>query len=375
MSMLIDSFLRILALVRKELLAVLKDPRSRVTLFLPPILQSLLFGYAASYDLANVPYAVLDQDGGAAAHDLIARFDGSGVFRQVATLYRADDIASLIDNRRALLVIQIGEDFERKISAGKPANIQVIADGRNSNTAGTALGYVSAIVEAFNADWRQAHGFADPPVHVSVRAWYNANLESRWNMIPALLGTITLLQTLMLTALSVAREREDGTFDQLLVTPFRPSEIMIGKALPSTLVGLTQATLILLVAQLWFRIPFAGSFVTLYIGLALFLVAAIGIGLFVSSFSATMQQAMLFSFVLLMPFTLLSGLTTPIRNMPEVFQLLTVINPLRYAIDIAHRVYLEGAGLPQLLPDLLPLVAMAAVTLPLAAWMFRNRLT
>ena len=375
MSTLIDSLFRILALVRKELLAVLKDPRSRVTLFLPPILQSLLFGYAASYDLANVPYAVLDQDGGAAAHDLIARFDGSGVFKQVATLHRADDIASLINNRRALLVIQIGEDFERKIAAGQPANIQVIADGRNSNTAGTALGYVSAIVEAFNADWRQAHGFADPPVHISVRAWYNANLESRWNMIPALLGTITLLQTLMLTALSVAREREDGTFDQLLVTPFRPSEIMIGKALPSTLVGLTQATLILLVAQLWFRIPFAGSFVTLYIGLALFLVAAIGIGLFVSSFSATMQQAMLFSFVLLMPFTLLSGLTTPIRNMPEVFQLLTVINPLRYAIDIAHRVYLEGAGLPQLLPDLLPLVAMAVITLPLAAWMFRNRLT
>src|SRR5262249_46335923 len=177
---------------------------------------------------------------------------------------------------------------------------------------------------------------AAPPVHATVRAWYNANLETRWNMIPALLGTITLLQTLMLTALSVAREREDGTFDQLLVTPFRPSEIMIGKALPSTLVGLIQATLILLVAQLWFRIPFAGSFVTLYVGLALFLVAAIGIGLFVSSFSATMQQAMLFSFVLLMPFTLLSGLATPIGNMPEVFQLLTAINPLRYAIDIAH---------------------------------------
>jgi ABC-2 type transport system permease protein len=375
MSAFLGSLFRILALTRKELLAVLKDPRSRVTLFLPPILQSFLFGYAASYDLSNVPYAVLDQDGGAAAHDLIGRLNGSGIFKQVATLYRAEDIAEIIDNRRALVVVQIAEDFDRKIIAGQPTDIQVIADGRNSNTAGTALAYVSIIVDAFNADWRQAHAFAEPPVHVSVRAWYNANLESRWNMIPALLGTITLLQTLMLTALSVAREREDGTFDQLLVTPYRPSEIMIGKALPSTLVGLVQATLILLVAQLWFRIPFAGSFVTLYIGLALFLVAAIGIGLFVSSFSATMQQAMLFSFVLLMPFTLLSGLATPIGNMPEVFQLLTAINPLRYAIDIAHRVYLEGAGLAQLLPDLLPLVAMAAITLPVAAWMFRNRLT
>src|SRR5262249_11812584 len=148
-------------------------------------------------------------------------------------------------------------------------------------------------------------------------------------------------------------EREDGTFDQLLVTPFRPSEIMVGKALPATLVGIVQATLILLVAQLWFRIPFAGSFVTLYAGLALFLVAAVGLGLSVSSFSATMQQAMLYSFVLLMPFTLLSGLATPIGNMPEAFQVLTLINPLRYAIDIAHRVYLEGAGLGELLPDLL----------------------
>jgi len=375
MSALLNSLFRILALTRKELLAVLKDPRSRVTLFLPPILQSFLFGYAATYDLSHVPYAVFDQDRGAAAHDLIARLDGSGVFEQVARIYRASDIADLIDDRRALLVIRIGEDFERKITADQPADIQVIADGRNSNTAGIALGYVNAIVEGFNADWRHAHGFDEPPVHTSVRAWYNANLETRWNMIPALLGTITLLQTLILTALSVAREREDGTFDQLLVTPFRPSEIMIGKAFPATLVGLTQATLILLVAQLWFRIPFVGSFVTLYIGLALFLVAAVGIGLFVSSFSATMQQAMLFSFVLLMPFTLLSGLTTPIGNMPEIFQFLTMINPLRYAIDIAHRVYLEGAGLQQLLPDLLPLVAMAVVTLPIAAWMFRNRLT
>ncbi len=375
MSAILDSLFRILALTRKELLAVLKDPRSRATLFLPPILQSFLFGYAATYDLNHVPYAVFDQDGGAGARDLIARLDGSGVFEQVARIYRTADIADLIDNRRVLLVVQIGEDFERRIAAGQPTDIQVIADGRNSNTAGIALGYVNAIVESFNADWRLAHGFAEPPVRVSVRAWYNANLETRWNMIPALLGTITLLQTLILTALSVAREREDGTFDQLLVTPFRPSEIMIGKAFPATLVGLAQATLILLVAQLWFRIPFEGSFVTLYVGLALFLVAAVGIGLFVSSFSATMQQAMLFSFVLLMPFTLLSGLTTPIGNMPEVFQLMTMVNPLRYAIDIAHRVYLEGAGLQQLVPDLLPLVAMAAITLPVAAWMFRNRLT
>jgi pyoluteorin transport system permease protein len=210
---------------------------------------------------------------------------------------------------------------------------------------------------------------------VTMRAWYNPTLETRWNMIPSLIGTLTMLQTLMLTAMSVAREREQGTFDQLLVTPFRPSEIMIGKAVPSMFVGTTQATLVLLVAQLWFRIPFEGSFVTLYVGLVLFLLAAVGIGLLVSSFVASMQQAMLFSFVLLMPFTLLSGLTTPIANMPTVLQYFTLMNPLRYAIDIAHRVYLEGATLANIMPDLWPLAVMAAVTLPVASWMFRHRLT
>jgi len=194
-------------------------------------------------------------------------------------------------------------------------------------------------------------------------------------MIPALIGTLTLLQTLMLTAMSVAREREEGTFDQLLVTPIRPAEIMAGKALPSMLVGTTQATTVLLVAQLWFRIPFAGSFLTLYAGLSLFLLAAVGMGLLISSVVATMQQAMLFAFVLVMPFALLSGLTTPVGNMPEILQYFTLINPLRYAIEITHRVYLEGAGLRQLVPEMWPLAIMGAVTLAAAAWMFRNRLT
>jgi len=178
----------------------------------------------------------------------------------------------------------------------------------------------------------------------------------------------------LLTAMSVAREREQGTFDQLLVTPFRPVEIMVGKALPSVLIGLIQATLILLVAQLWFRIPFSGSYLTLYAGLLLFLLAAVGMGLMLSAIVATMQQAMLYSFVLLMPFALLSGLTTPLGNMPEIFQYLTLVNPLRYAIDIAHRVYLEAAGLDQLVGDLWPMAIIATVTLSSAAWLFRRGL-
>jgi ABC-2 type transport system permease protein len=369
----LDSMHRIFALTRKELLAVLKDPRGRFTLFVPPILQCLIFGYAATYDLTDVPYAVLDQDRSDASRELLAGLDGSGVFRRAANLYRADDVKTFIDERRVLLVVQIEQDFERNLMAGAQADVQVIADGRNSNTAATAMAYVGTVVETFNANWRTAHNQVNPPVQVNVRAWYNPNLETRWNMIPALIGTLTMLQTLLLTAMSVAREREQGTFDQLLVTPFRPTEIMVGKALPSMLVGTVQATNILLVAQLWFRIPFAGSFVTLYAGLSLFLLAAVGIGLLVSSVVTTMQQAMLFTFMLVMPFTLLSGLTTPISAMPVELQYVTLVNPLRHAIDIVHRVYLEGVGLNRLLPQLWPLAAIAAVTLSTASWMFRHK--
>ncbi|MGH7087523.1 MAG: ABC transporter permease, partial [Stellaceae bacterium] len=235
-----------------------------------------------------------------------------------------------------------------------------------------ALGYAATVVERFNARWAAAHGDGAPPVNATMRAWYNPNLETRWFMVPALIGTLSLLQTLLLTAMSVAREREQGTFDQLLVTPFRPAEIMAGKAIPSVLIGLVQATLILLVAQLWFQIPFAGSYGVLYAGLLPFLMAAVGVGLMLSAIVSTMQQAMLSAFVVMMPFALLSGLTTPIGDMPPVFQDLTYLNPLRYAIEIAHRVYLEGAGLIALWPDLWPMLLIAAATLGGAAVLFRR---
>ena len=370
----LDSLLRILALTRKELLAVLKDKRSRLSLLIPPVVQALIFGYAATYDLNHVTYAALDQDHSAASRQLLAAVDGSGVFERVADLQRASDIATYIDARRALLVLQINQNFERQLLSGRGADLQVIADGRNSNTAGTAIGYVGSVVEQFNAAWGGDHGWTPPPVQLVSRAWYNPNLETRWFMIPGMIGTLTLIQTMMLTAMSVAREREQGTFDQLLVTPFRPYEIMAGKALPSMLVGTIQATGVLLVAQLWFHIPFAGSYLTLYAGLMLFLLAAVGIGLLLSAVAATMQQAMLYSMLLIMPFSLLSGLTTPLSSMPDWLQYLTAINPLRYAIDITRRVYLEGTGLNLLLSDLWPLCLLAALSLSGASWMFRHRM-
>jgi ABC-2 type transport system permease protein len=271
--------------------------------------------------------------------------------------------------------VRIDQDFERHLQAGEPAQVEVIADGRNSNTAGTAMGYLGSAVDAFNGDWRKIHGLPGPPVRIVTRSWYNPNLDSRWSMIPSLIGTLTMMGTLMLTALSVAREREQGTFDQLLVTPFRPFEIMVGKAVPNMVIGLSQSTTILLIAQFWFRIPFVGSFAVLYAGLGLFLLAAVGLGLFVSSIAQTMQQAMLYAFLLVMPFALLSGLTTPINSMPQFLQSVMVINPLRYALDLTKRVYLEDAGFAQLGPDFLPLAVIGVVTLFSAAWLFSRRLT
>jgi ABC-2 type transport system permease protein len=369
------SLLRIMALIQKEFLAVLKDPRSRFIIFLPPLLQCLIFGYAASLDLNTAAYAVLDQDHSAASATLLSRLDGSGVFQRQADLNRAKDIAGWIDSGRVLLVIHIDQGFERHLIAGAAAPLEVIADGRNSNTAGTALGYLNTVVQDFNSDWRKSNGQPGRSVRIISRAWYNPNLDSRWSMIPSLIGTLTLMGTMMLTALSVAREREQGTFDQLLVTPFRPSEIMAGKAIPNVAIGLGQATTILLIAQFWFRIPFVGSFVLLYVGLALFLVAAVGLGLFVSSIAKTMQQAMLYAFVLVMPFALLSGFTTPFNSMPNGLQTVMIINPLRYALDMTKRVYLEGAGFVTLVPDLVPLLIIGLVTLSGAAWLFKRRLT
>ena len=369
MRALVSYIVRVGFLCRKELLVLLSDPQSRAMIFAPALLQSLLFGYGATYDLTNAPYAVLDLSRGAASTALLARVDGTGVFNRVATLRSASEIAGVIDRGDALLVLSIPGDFEARLAGGQSAPLQMILDGRNSTTAGAAAGFVGAIVAAYNRTLGGA-----PPIAVERRAWYNPNLESRWNLMPALIAALSMLQTLLLSALSVAREREQGTFDQLLVTPFTPMQILIGKALPSILVGLVQSTTIFLIIRFWFQIPMSGSVWLLYLGLFTFTGAAVGIGLSISALSVSMQQAMLYTFLLIMPLMLLSGLMSPVSNMPRVLQLLTYANPLRFGMDLVRRVYLEGAGLREVAFDFVPMLAVAGITLPLAAWLFRNRL-
>ena len=363
---------RIAFLFRKEVLAIFKDPANRVILIVPVIVQSMVFGYGATYDLNHVSYAVLDQSGGEASRELIARLDGSGIFVRAATLRNPGDIARVIDDGQALLVLHFAADFDARLTSSGGAPLQLVLDGRNSTTANMAAGHLGTLVAQFNATRTASSSVS--AVGVETRAWFNPNLESRWNIVPALIASLSMLQTLLLAALSVAREREQGTFDQLLVTPMRPMEILIGKALPSIAVGLIQASLIFAVALWWFQIPFSGSALLLYAALATFATACVGIGLSISALSLNMQQAMVYAFVLIMPLMLLSGLVTPVSNMPWSLQMLTYADPLRFAIELVRRVYLEGAGWSDVYTDFWPMVAVALVTLPVAAWLFRNRL-
>ena len=365
---------QIRALIRKELLALFKEPANRIILFVPALLQALLYGYAGTYDLHDTPYAVLDQSRSEVSARLLARIESNGLFRQVATLADARQIADVIDEGRAMFVVSIPADFADRLAQGQTTAMQLILDGRNSVTAGLASGYVS-IVGSYNQTLRQAAGISGTGgVQIEWRAWFNPNLESRWSLMPTLIASLSLIQTLLLAALSVAREREQGTFDQLLVTPLTPMQILVGKAVPSVMVGLMQSTIILLIIRFWFQIPMAGSIVTLYLGLLVFTVAAVGVGLSLSALSLTMQQAMLYTFLVVMPLMMLSGMLTPVRNMPELLQVATYANPLRFGVAIARGVYLEGATLVDIVPHLIPLSVMIAVTLPLAAWLFRHRL-
>ncbi len=365
---------RLLALISKEFLALLKDPKSRFVVIGPPIIQLLVFGYAATFDVTDVPLAVYNECSSTEARDLVTRFDGSPTFHRVATVVREPQIATLIDSRQALAVLHVGPTFGRDLHRGAQASVQVILDGRDSNTALITLGYARTIVEQFNSQWAQQRGLPAAPAHLEVRSWFNPNQQSRWFIVPGIVGLLTLVVTMLVTALSVAREREQGTFDQLLVTPYRPWEILVGKAAPGFIVGLGEATLIITVAVFWFRIPLIGSLGVVYTGVVLFLLAAIGVGLMISSLAVTQQQALLGAFMFLVPAVILSGFSTPIANMPWAVQLITYADPLRYFLVVLRSTFLEGASFSLLFDQFWPMAAIAAITLTSATWLFRRRM-
>jgi len=367
--------LRILAIVQKEFMMVLKDKKSRFVIIGPPLIQFFVFGYAATYDLQDVRYAVFDESRTALSRQLLAHVEGSTIFRLTGYLDDQHQLTEIIDNEGARLAIHIGPDFADALQNGRPATVQVIADGRNPNVALIAMGYFSSMVEQFNQDLI-AQGIVtrqEAGLRLDDRAWFNENLRSRWFIVSALGGVISMVVVMILTSLSVAREREFGTFDQLLVAPFTPGEILIGKSLPGIVFGLMDALIFATGAIYWFGVPFRGTVVALVLSLLAFIITMVGVGLLVSSLAMTMQQGLLGSFLFIMPAVTLSGFATPVENMPSWLQRFDLLNPVRYVIIALREIFLEGADTAMVWPQLWPLLLMAAVTLPLAAWLFRHR--
>ena len=365
---------RLWALVIKEFLALLRDKKSRFVIIGPPIIQLVIFSYAATFDLNHIPYAVYNEDSGFVSQELLSRFRGSPAFQEVASIGNDRQIAPLINDQAALLILHIAPHFTRDILLHRPAQVQLIIDGRNSNTATLALNYVNSILLSFNEYWAAGHGWGHPPAQLEIRAWFNPNLVSRWFIVPGIVTLLMLVITLLVTGLSVARERELGTFDQLLVTPISPIEILLGKAIPGLIIGGLEGILIALMAVYWFHVPFTGSILALGLGMLLFLLAAIGIGLMISSLAVTQQQGLLGVFMFLVPAIILSGFATPITNMPPLVQSLTYLNPVRYFLVIVRGVFLEGDDIGNLWSQYWPLAIIAFFSMTSAAWLFRNRM-
>ena len=358
-------------LCQKELLSLFKDPRMRIQLVMPVIIEGFLFGYAANYNIEEVPYAVVDNSGTASSRDFLAHIAVAPTFSCTAVCGNVQEVSALIDAGDILGAVVVPEDFEKRLLHGGQAPVQVITDGRNPMIASMVTNYITHIA----ADWSAAEGFARVPVTIETRTWFNPNQLSRWTFLPSFLAMIAFVQVMFLAGLSIAKEREQGTFDQLLVTPLSPTEILIGKATPPVLVGLFQAFMVFLIARYWFDVPFAGNLFTLFMTLLIFMVSTTGLGLSISSVAKNMQQVLVYLLVLMVPMVLLSGLVTPIHNMPAFLQAVTYANPMRFVIDAVRRIYLEGAGLCDIAWDFVPMLAVAAVTMPLAGWLFRHKTT
>lgn len=378
MSGLTGSLERIAEMVKKELHQIARDPRLRRVLFVAPMLQLLVFGYAVSTDVRHTATFVVDQDRSAASRELLDAFTAGGYFDVVGRSQRPADAVAALDHGEAVVGLVIPPGFAEEL-AGGGATVQVLVDGTNSNVATVALGYAERIVAEHGvevAGERAAGGGAMPGggVDLRERAWFNPSLESRNYNVPAVVGALILLVCLLLTALAVVREREIGTLEQLMVTPLTPAELIAGKTLPFALIGLVDLALVTTLAILWFRVPFTGNLGVLLLASVLFLLSGLGIGLFISTISSTQQEAFMASFLTFMPAMLLSGFLFPISAMPEVFQWLTLLNPLRHYLEIVRAVFLKGAGLNVLWPQHLALAALGAGILAAAAARFGKRL-
>ena len=379
---------RILYIVRKEVRQALREPRMRAMLFVPPIIQLLVFGYAVNLDVENAAMAWVDQDRTPQSRELLSKFEGSSRFNVVDTPSSEAEVTSLLDSGKVDVVLRVLPGFGRDVLRGKTTSVQVLVNGSNSNTASLVGSYATSVVGGYARDVmneqarqklvaRTAGGPihpAIPSVNLRSRVWFNPDLKSRNYFVPGVVVNIIALVTLMLTAMAIVREKEIGTMEQLMVTPIRPIELMIGKTLPFAVVGLIDMVLVVVVARLLFRVPFRGSGLLLLLASVCFLLTSLGAGLFISTISRTQQQAMMTTFLFFQPCFLLSGFSFPVRNMPEPVQYLTLLNPVRYFMEIVRGIFLKGSGISVLWPQMLSLTVIGVVVMGLSAARFHMRL-
>jgi len=375
---------RLLAIVRKELITMLRDPRARLALIIPPIIQLFIFSSAATMEVKNIALAVVDLDRGPYAADVQQRLAGSRSFTRLPRYANVASARGALEREQVIGILVLPSGFSADRTAGRPASAQLLLDGRRSNAAQITAQYVSTIMAAEGAplsgappDANAAGGSAalarPANAEVVIDNWFNPNLDYRWFMLPNLVGMLSLGVALMITALSVARERELGTFDQTLVSPATPVEIALGKLLPPLLVASVQATLYLLIVTLLYGVPFRGNLLVFYAAVLTFAEACAGVGLFISSLVHTQQQAFLGAFAVLLPFALLSGFATPVENMPWWLQFVTTINPLAHMLRLMQGLFLKGASVASLAQDLVKLLEIALCTTAAAVLLFRRK--
>jgi len=363
--------IRLLALIKKELQMVIGDTQSLRLLIAPVVMMLLVFPFAATLEVKNNALYVLDRDGGPVATEIIERLSHTPAFSQVRRLRGEADMRAVIDRQDALVVLQIGPHFSERVLAGQPEPIQAILDGRRSNSGQIALGYVQSILAGIPVG--TALDAARPPL--VVRHWYNQNLDYYRFILPSLVAIIATFSALIVTAMSVAREREQGTLDQLLVSPLTPWMLFVGKSIPALVVALIQATIILIASVFFYGVEFRGNVLSLYLCLVPYVLALAGIGLFISTVCSTQQQAFLGVFLCMMPGILLSGFVTPIDNMPEILQTLTWANPIRHFIAIAKGIYLKASLVSDFTDNLIALGCIAVVTASVSLALFQRRLS
>jgi ABC-2 type transport system permease protein len=365
---------RILVIVRKEFRQALREPRMRVVLFLPPLIQLILFGYAVNLDVDEIRIGWMDLDRTPESRELLAAFEGSTRFQVMATPSREGEIQTLLDRGKVQAVVRVLPGFARDVLRGRTATVQVLVEGTNSNTASLVSSYSGEIVSRYSLSKLPPARGGIPDLGARTRVWFNPDLKSRNYFVPGVIANIIMMVTLMLTALAIVREKEIGTMEQLMVTPIRPLELIIGKTLPFGVVGLLDVALVTTAAFVVFRIPIRGSLLLLGATSALFLLTSLGAGLFISTISQTQQQAMMSSFFFAMPWFMLSGFAFPIQNMPAAIQYLTFLNPLRYFVEIVRGIFLKGTGIAVLWPQTLALAVYGVAVVTLSALRFRKRL-